>query len=120
MTQLDFGGKSCEVDQDGFLLDPECWNEDVARAILKHHNGPELNEQTLSILQFMREHYKKFNSFPILHAVCKKLNQPKECVREEFLDPLLAWKAAGLPKPENVVSEADDRNHEFYRLISMQ
>ncbi|GAB6057464.1 TusE/DsrC/DsvC family sulfur relay protein [Desulfonatronum parangueonense] len=120
MPQIDFDGKTCEVDQDGFLLDPECWNEDVARAILKHHSGPELNEQTLSILQFMREHYKKFHAFPILHAVCKKLNQPKECVREEFLDPLLAWKAAGLPKPDNVFSEADDRNQEFYRLISMQ
>lgn len=120
MPRVEAEGKSCEVDQDGFLLDPECWNEDVARAVLKHHGGPELNEQTLAVLEFMRNYYKKFNSFPILKAVCKNLNQPKECVREQFLDPLLAWKAAGLPKPDTIFTEAVDQDHKFYRLISVQ
>lgn len=120
MPQLELNGKSCEVDQDGFLLDPECWNEDVAKAILKHHGGPELNEQTLAMLQFLRDYFQKFHAFPILQAVCKNLHQPRECVREQFLDPLLAWKAAGLPKPETVFSEAVDKDHKFYRLISAQ
>lgn len=120
MPQLELNGKTCEVDQDGYLLDMDCWNEDVAKAILQHHNGPALNEETMDVLQFMRNHFKKFNSFPILKAVCKNLHQPQECVREQFLDPLLAWKAAGLPKPENVFSEAVNEDHKFYRLISVQ
>jgi len=120
MPNLNIKGKEIEVDEWGFLVNPEQWDEEVARAILKHLDGPELDNEAMEILQFMRNYYKKFSAFPILNAVCKRIDQPRECVQEKFLDPLLAWKAAGLPKPETIYTESHDDAHKVYRLISAQ
>jgi len=57
----------------------------------------------LDILTFMREYYKKYNSFPVLGAVCKNVHQPGKCVYEQFPDPIKASKIAGLPKPTTEV-----------------
>jgi hypothetical protein len=31
--------------------------------------------------------------------MCKNVHQPKNCVTEQFIDPVKAWKIAGLPNP---------------------
>jgi hypothetical protein len=31
--------------------------------------------------------------------VCKNVHQPSNCVAEQFIDPVKAWKIAGLPNP---------------------
>jgi hypothetical protein len=36
----------------------------------------------------------------MLSAICKNVNKPKDCLQEEFYNPLIAWKLAGLPQPE--------------------
>jgi len=118
MPKLNIKNKEIEVDDEGFLVNQDEWNEDVALAILKNSNGPELDKETLEILRFMRSYYQKFNAFPVLRSVCKRLDQPRECVQEKFLDPLLAWKAAGLPKPGTFYSESHDDAHKVYKLIS--
>ncbi len=120
MPYLDVKGKEIEVDDDGFLVNEQDWDEDVAQAVLKNADGPELDKETLEILKFMRSYYKKFSAFPILNAVCKRLDQPRECVQDKFLDPILAWKAAGLPKPGSVYSESYDDAHRVYKLITAQ
>jgi hypothetical protein len=35
--------------------------------------------------------------------VCKKISKPKDCMIEEFSAPLVAWKLAGLPHPEEPI-----------------
>lgn len=120
MPYLNVKGKEIEVDDEGYLVNQDDWNEEVARAILKELDGPELDKETVEVLNFMRGYYQKFNAFPILNAVCKRLDQPKECVQEKFLDPLLAWKAAGLPRPGTVYTESHDDAHRVYKLISAQ
>jgi tRNA 2-thiouridine synthesizing protein E len=46
----------------------------------------------------MREYYKNYNSFPIVRFVCRNVHQPSGCLYEQFVDPIKAWKIAGLPK----------------------
>lgn len=118
MPKLNIKNKEVEVDEEGFLINQDEWDEDVAQAILKNSNGPELDKETLEILKFMRNYYQKFNAFPVLRSVCKRLDQPRECMQEKFLDPLLAWKAAGLPRPGTFYSESHDDAHKVYNLIS--
>ena len=56
-------------------------------------------DERIEILKFMRDYYSRFESFPIVRHVCKNVHQEKECLYEQFIDPIKAWKIAGFPKP---------------------
>jgi TusE/DsrC/DsvC family sulfur relay protein len=93
-----------DLDDEGYLVHFDAWNESVA-GVLAKNEGIDLDKEKLEILKFIRDYYKQYNYFPILNAVCKNVHQPKNCVNEEFMNPIKAWKLAGLPKPdENIVS----------------
>jgi sulfur relay (sulfurtransferase) DsrC/TusE family protein len=63
----------------------------------------ELAADRIETLRFIMEYYKKFNYFPIITSVCKHIHKPKDCMQEELVNPLLAWKLAGLPQPEEPI-----------------
>ncbi len=92
-----------ELDSEGYLKNFDAWNEDVAQLIAEREGIGPLTKEKLDILKFIREYYKTYNFFPILNAVCKYVNQPKNCISEKMIDPLVAWKLAGLPKPDETV-----------------
>jgi len=102
MPVLEHKGSTIELDDEGFLVHFDDWNEDVACAIADREGVSKtcpLSKEKMEILKFMREYFKKFDAFPIPRAVCRNVNQPKDCTFEEFPDPLIAWKIAGLPRP---------------------
>jgi len=99
MPALEVSGLKINVDDEGYLVNYDDWNEKVACAIAEAEDVEELTKDRMDIIRFMRDYYKKYNFFPILGAVCKNLHKPKECVTEQFIDPIKAWKIAGLPKP---------------------
>ncbi len=103
MPTIEYGGVKIELDDAGYLAHFENWNADVAHALAEREGVGELTAERMDILQFMRDYYKKFNSFPILRAVCKNIHQPDNCTYEQFPDPLKAWKVAGLPEPTTEV-----------------
>ena len=100
-----------KVDGDGFLVNSEDWNETVAEHLAVREGLDDLSEDKLTIVRFMRDYYKKFTSFPILSYVCKHINRSKDCVAREFVDPMKAWKIAGLPKPPGVFFVSFDGEH---------
>jgi TusE/DsrC/DsvC family sulfur relay protein len=87
-------------DEEGYLVNYGDWSESVAKAIAAKEGAGELTREQIAMLQFIRWYYNRYNFFPILSAVCKNVNLPPNCVYEEFYSPLLAWKLAGLPRPE--------------------
>ncbi|MEW6429304.1 MAG: TusE/DsrC/DsvC family sulfur relay protein [Thermodesulfobacteriota bacterium] len=116
MTSLQIGGKAVELDENGFLVRPEEWSEEVARA-LAEREGRKLDEEEMDILCFMRQYYARHKAFPILNYVCKRIDQPRQCVREKFLDPMKAWQLAGLPKPGVIDTEAADAEHKIFTWL---
>ena len=102
MTTIHYAGGCVKIDAEGFLVNPEDWNEDLAQAMAAREGIQALSEDMLEIIRFMRTYYKKFNAFPILNYVCKNIHRPRECVSEEFMNPEKAWKIAGLPKLEGI------------------
>jgi len=105
MEIIEYGGIEIKLDDNGYLDEFEKWDEKTACGLAEHEGVEELSKERMEVIKFMREYYKKFNSFPVLNAVCKNVNQPHNCVNEGFIDPVKAWKIAGLPKPsEEVVS----------------
>ena len=104
MNHSESKSKPAQVDQDGYLVNYQDWNENVACELARSLDQPcRLTPERLQILQFLRDYYAKFEGFPVVGYVCRQSNKPRECLYEEFLDPIQAWKIAGLPKPTTEV-----------------
>lgn len=103
MPVVEYGSLKINVDEEGYLVNPEEWNEKVACALAEQQGVEELTPQRMAIIKFLRDYYREYNYFPILNAVCLNVHQPKQCMKEQFMHPLQAWKIAGLPKPAQTV-----------------
>ncbi|MBI4687808.1 MAG: TusE/DsrC/DsvC family sulfur relay protein [Nitrospirae bacterium] len=99
MPAIECYGQKIELDNEGYLVNFDAWTDDVACAIAEREGITELTKDRLEVIRFMRQYYKQYRAFPILSSVCKNIHQPTGCLHEEFIDPLRAWKIAGLPKP---------------------
>ena len=110
MEVIEYGDIKISVDDEGYLVDAKEWNEKVACGLAEHEGIEELTRERMDVIRFMRNYYDQYHAFPILRSVCRNVHQPKNCVREDFLDPIRAWKIAGLPKPlDQVVSELEGK-----------
>ena len=103
MATLKANNSDIHIDEDGFLSAGENWNEDVAKLLAEHEGIHQLDDEKMKIVRFMRDYYFKHHNFPILGNVCKNIgNRSKDCVVREFVNPMKAWKIAGLPKPPSI------------------
>lgn len=103
MPLLEKAAKKVLLDEEGYLVHFEDWDEDVARALAAREGITELTSEKLKMLKFIRDYYKAYDFFPIVRSICKNVSERKDCVQEKFINPLIAWKIAGLPHPEEPV-----------------
>jgi tRNA 2-thiouridine synthesizing protein E len=105
MTALDINGVQIEVDEDGFLQDPACWSEDLAKAIADTEDVPELTENHWKVINYLREYYAQFGIAPMIRKLCKDTGFPLKDIYELFPSGPAkgACKIAGLPKPTGCV-----------------
>jgi len=60
---LDVNGKSIELDENGNLVDPLAWNEDVARALAAADDTMnELTTEHIDVLNYLRDQYFSNNN----------------------------------------------------------
>jgi len=102
MPVLKYEGGTVEVDKNGYLVNINAWNGAVAEAIAMREGVKKFTADHLEVVKFLRNYYMKFDSFPLLTVVCSNINKPKTCMTKPFkMDPLKAWKIAGLPQPND-------------------
>ncbi|CAA9889922.1 Sulfurtransferase TusE [Candidatus Methylobacter favarea] len=96
-----------ETSEQGFLVNPADWSEEVAKR-LAELNNISLQEGHWEIILFMRDFYKRFKYLPnsrvFIKAVARELGDNKgnsRYLHKLFPDGPLkyACKLAGLPKP---------------------
>jgi tRNA 2-thiouridine synthesizing protein E len=96
-----------ETTEQGFLLNPAEWNEDVAER-LAELNHIKLSDEHWEIILFMRRYYQQFKHLPnarvFTKAIAKELGEAKgnsRYLHRLFPDGPLKYtcKLAGLPKP---------------------
>ncbi|NLZ18304.1 MAG: TusE/DsrC/DsvC family sulfur relay protein [Desulfobulbaceae bacterium] len=102
MTKFTHAGKEIALDERGFLLNQEDWNEEVGQLLAKREGLGPLTAEQMDIIRFMREYFLKYHVFPMLNNVCRIAKQPKQCVNEQFVNPEIAWKIAGLPRQDGI------------------
>jgi tRNA 2-thiouridine synthesizing protein E len=105
MAMVELGGKQLEVDEDGFIQDPEQWDEAVAKSLAGTEGVSDLTENHWKLVNYLREYYLKFNMAPMIRKLCKETGFPLKEVYEMFPSGPAkgACKVAGLPKPTGCV-----------------
>ena len=105
MPMRDFAGTELEVDEDGFIQDPQLWTESVAAVLAGDEDVESLTEEHWKVVKYIREYYLKFGIAPMIRKLCKETECPLNRVYELFPSGPAkgACKIAGLPKPTGCV-----------------
>lgn len=106
MPTIEHAGQVIEVNDEGFLVHPEQWNEDLASHLARsEENLEELTGEHWAVIRFIRQHYEENQSAPMVRSICKVTGLPLKKVYELFPSGPAkgACKLAGLPKPDGCV-----------------
>ncbi len=105
MAQVEFGGKMLDIDEDGFIQDPDAWDEAVAVDLAKTEGVDELTEDHWIVVNYLREYYLEYNMAPMIRKLCKSTNFKLKEIYDLFPSGPAkgACKVAGLPKPTGCV-----------------
>ena len=88
-----------QFDEEGFLTDPNVWDEELAEWIAQTDGIDPLTEKHWQVIRYLREHYMKFGSLPVARLVCRANKLEKNSIRTLFHGCREAWRVAGLPDP---------------------
>ncbi|MEE8482208.1 MAG: TusE/DsrC/DsvC family sulfur relay protein [Acidiferrobacterales bacterium] len=111
MATIDVAGKSIEVDEEGYLVNRDDWNEEIADVMAKIDDC-DLSDTHWEVINFLRSYYEEYQIAPAVRvltkAIGKKLGADKG--NSKYLYELFpygpakqACKYAGLPKPTGCV-----------------
>jgi dissimilatory sulfite reductase related protein len=98
-------GKVYDVDEDGFLQDPDLWNDEVARDFKSTEGITELTDDHWKVIHYIRNYYLQFGIAPMVRKVCKQTGFTLKEIYNLFPSGPAkgACKLAGLPKPTGCV-----------------
>jgi tRNA 2-thiouridine synthesizing protein E len=98
-------GKEIEFDKEGFMLDPNLWDDKVATAIACEEGIEQMSDQHWSIVNYIRNHWKEHDLAPSVRMICKECGVSVRDVYKLFTSGPArgACRIAGLPKPDGCV-----------------
>jgi tRNA 2-thiouridine synthesizing protein E len=105
MPFLDLGDKQIDVDEDGFIQEPDAWSEEIAMALARLEEVDELTEEHWKVVHYLRNYYQQFGIAPMIRKLCKETGFDLKYIYELFPSGPAkgACKIAGLPKPTGCV-----------------
>jgi tRNA 2-thiouridine synthesizing protein E len=93
------------IDAEGYLVEPQDWNEDLAAEFARQENI-QLSDEHWMVVNFMREYFEEHQVAPDARFVIKHLNQNLEGASRNKLFELFpygyvkqACKIAGMKRP---------------------
>jgi len=95
-------GQEVQLDQAGFLVDQDEWNEEVAAVLASKEGIDALSEEQMDLVRFSREYFLKHHAFPMVNSVCRIDPEADRCAHEPCMDPEKTWLIAGLPQQAGV------------------
>ncbi len=111
MGTMTAGGKTVEVDEEGYLVNINDWTRDIAEELAKSENVA-MTDAHWEVIDFLREYYNEYQIAPAVRvltkAIGKKLGPEKG--NSKYLYELFpygpakqACKIGGLPKPTGCI-----------------
>ncbi len=104
MSQVGIAGKTIDVNEEGYLTNPEQWTPDVAREIAAVE-GIELTDKHWDVLEYLREQHAEGTKLTIRRVGKSDVVDTIKEFYDLFPDGPLkkASKIAGIPKPASCV-----------------
>jgi tRNA 2-thiouridine synthesizing protein E len=105
MPTFTHGEISLEVDEDGFMQEPDAWNKEVAAALATTEGVDALSEDHWKVVEYLRNYYTQFGVAPMIRKLCKETGYDLKRIYALFPSGPAkgACKVAGLPKPTGCV-----------------
>ena len=105
MPKVTLGGKELEIDEDGFIQEPEKWDKSVAEDIAKTEEAYPLSEDHWKVVNYLRNYFLEFEIAPPIRMVTKQTGFDLKTIYKLFPGGPAkgACKVAGLPKPTGCV-----------------
>ena len=110
MSKATFGGLELEVDEDGFIQEPDKWNKEVAEDLgkLEAAYGPgedKMGEDHWKLVDYLRNYFLEYEIAPPIRMLVKQSGIDLKTIYKLFpKGPAVgACKVAGLPKPTGCV-----------------
>ncbi|MBD3415158.1 MAG: TusE/DsrC/DsvC family sulfur relay protein [Candidatus Aminicenantes bacterium] len=106
MPYIEVKDRKIEVNEEGFLVDPEKWNKEIAQALAQsQENIEELSADHWKVIDYIREYYLEKNLAPMVRKVCQNSGFKLKYIFQLFPSGPAkgACKVAGLPKPDGCV-----------------
>ena len=105
MATVSLAGKDVDIDEDGFIQDPEVWDESLAQALAETEGVSAMTDEHWTIVKYLRNYYLEFGVAPMIRKLVKETKTPLKQIYELFPSGPAkgACKVAGLPKPTGCV-----------------
>jgi len=102
---VEVDGKILEFDKDGFMIEPDLWDENVARALGNEEGVDEFTDKHWLIVNFIREYWKEHDLAPPVRLLCQEAQVSVRGMFQLFRSGPArgACRVAGLPKPDGCV-----------------
>jgi tRNA 2-thiouridine synthesizing protein E len=86
-------------DEDGFLLDADCWSERLAGELAEEEGIPSLQMAHWRVIRFVRDRYLRLGAIPPMRRICRSSELSRAEAKQLFGGCLQVWRIAGLPHP---------------------
>ncbi len=105
MPNIEVNGQTVELDEDGFLVKLDEWNEDVAKFLAKEEGVDELTEDHWKIINYLKGYFAEYGIAPMVRKMTKESGYSLKEIYDLFPSGPAkgACKVAGLPKPTGCV-----------------
>ncbi|MEZ4455275.1 MAG: TusE/DsrC/DsvC family sulfur relay protein [Gemmatimonadales bacterium] len=105
MTTATLLGHEIVVDNEGFMQQPEQWNEELGLEIARQAGLPDLTDRHWMVIRYLRDRYLTTGSAPTIRTLGKESGvEIKELYQLFPKGPAkLAAKIAGIPKPKGCI-----------------
>jgi tRNA 2-thiouridine synthesizing protein E len=105
MPKVTLGGKELDIDEDGFIQEPDKWDKAVAEDIAKTEEAYPMSEDHWKVVNYLRDYFLEFEIAPPIRMVTKQTGFDLKTIYKLFPGGPAkgACKVAGLPKPTGCV-----------------
>ena len=103
MPALEFDGRSLKLNDEGYLVKPKKWDEDVARELARTAEGlEELTDDHWAVIRYIRDHFVAHKRAPLIRALCEETELSLKRIYQLFVRclPSVLWndKPCHLPR----------------------